>query len=166
MPKRESTLERLTGPIRRLLRPDRKGRAAGNGSEEPSVAARDGGWAELLSSDGHTRYGRGHLMIWPAEPQSGHGDSSPASQVRDEAVQPTGEGAPNLRGELRSFVPDAAQAPAPGDRLSIRPERGESEMYSVVVRAYTPASNGGGGVVALDWPDDELPASLRELGGH
>ena len=56
-----------------------------------------------------------------------------------------------------------AGPPVRGDSLAVRPEN-ESDMYPVVVQAYDGTS--GQHVVHLDWPDEQLPAALRELGGN
>lgn len=130
-------------------------------AEEP-VAPRDAGWVELWSSDGDRRYGRGHLMLWPAEPVAAtNGDAADADVAKD-AAQPVGEGGPNLRAELRSFTFDG-EPPAVGDSLSVRPEK-EQDSYNVLITEVEASEPNGR--VALDWPDDRLPSALSELGGH
>ena len=151
---------RLVARLRTMGRPWRPAAKATPGSDEPRIAPRDAGWAELLTADGRTRMGRGHLMIWASDPRR-HG-GGPADVDKDAGVA-LGGAAPPLRGELRSFTVDAGP-PVPGDSLVVRPER-EGESYPVAVSAYE-AKQDGHHVVHLDWPDAELPASLRELGGH
>lgn len=110
------------------------------GTGQPDVAPQDAGWVELLSVDTQTRYGRGHLFIWHV-------------QKADDA----------MKAELRSFTLDSAE-PAAYDRLAVRPER-EAEMYPVIVAGFAPVE-GEAAIVGLIWPDIEMPASLRELGGE
>ena len=110
------------------------------GTGQPDVAPQDAGWVELLSVDTQVRYGRGHLFIWLV-------------QSEDDP----------MKAELRSFTPDTSQ-PAKDDRLAIRPEQ-EMEMYPVIVSGYAPVE-GEVAIVGLIWPDIEMPASLRELGGE
>lgn len=132
-------------------------------AEGEAVAPRDAGWVELWSSDGDRRYGRGHLMLWPAEPTAAaNGDEADADIAKD-AAQPLGEdGGPNLRAEMRSFTFDG-EPPAAGDSLMVRPEK-EQDSYRVVVTDVEVSEPNG--VVVLDWPDDRLPSSLSELGGY
>jgi len=113
------------------------------GTGQPDIAPQDAGWVELLSVDTQTRYGRGHLFIWQV-------------QKEDDPMM----------AELRSFTPDADDAPEPAthDRLAIRPEQ-EMEMYPVIVTGYAPVEDEAA-IVGLIWPDIEMPASLRELGGE
>ncbi len=154
---------RLGTRVRSLVRPRRAATATTPEGDEQHIAPRDGGWAELFTADGRTRMGRGHLMIWPsvASAQNGSVSAGPADVDKDAGVA-LGGSAPSLKGELRSFTVDAGQ-PVPGDSLAVRPEQ-EPDSYPVVVTAYD--SRDEGHVVHLDWPDAELPASLRELGGH
>ncbi len=56
------------------------------------------------------------------------------------------------------------QAPGDYDYLAVRPEK-EMEMYPVVVTGHTPVE-GDMAIVGLIWPDTELPAALREVGGE
>ena len=130
------------------------------------VASRDAGWAELLSADGHTRLGRGHLMVWAAEAGVVADPAAPASDasVEEDAVQPLGDSAPDLHAELRSFAPES-DLPSVGLDCLVAPE-GEEGRYSVIVREVNAGEPGEKSVIALDWPDDELPATLRELGGY
>lgn len=110
-----------------------------DGTGQPDIAPRDAGWVELVSADMSTRYGRGHLYLWQIE--------------QTDQLQ---------RAELRSFVKDVTE-PAPNDRLAVRPEL-EQEVYPVIVTAYDPGSEES--IVGLVWPDTELPAALREVGGE
>ncbi|MCK9485712.1 MAG: hypothetical protein M0R73_03275 [Dehalococcoidia bacterium] len=157
---------RLWAQLKTRVRRPWQAAARGGGSASSGVAPRDAGWAELLTSNGQTRMGRGHLMIWPTDsPHPGLGerdrdDSGPARVGTDSGL-PVGGDAPHLRGELRSFTVDAGP-PVRGDTLVVRPEN-ETDMYSVVVERYDGAR--GQNVVHLDWPDERLPAALRELGG-
>lgn len=135
--------------------------AYAHADDEP-VAPRDGGWAELWSTEGDRRYGRGHLMLWPAEPTAAtNGDEADADVAKDAAL-PLGDGGPNLRAELRSFTFDG-EPPTSGASLMVRPEK-EQDSYAVRVSEVEVAEPNG--VVTLDWPDDRLPASLSELGGY
>ncbi|MCK9496096.1 MAG: hypothetical protein M0R75_11465 [Dehalococcoidia bacterium] len=128
-------------------------------AEDEAVAPRDGGWVELWSTDGERRYGRGHLMLWPAETATG---GSAVAELDKDAAQPVGEGAPNLRAELRGFTFDG-NPPDIGADLMVRPEK-EQDSYAVrVTDVETEEPNGR---VGIDWPDDRLPAALSELGGH
>lgn len=112
----------------------------GEGTGQLDVAPRDAAWVELVSADTKTRYGRGHLYLWHVK-------------TEDDL----------MRAELRSFAPhEGGEAPAKGDCLAVRPEQ-EMELYPVVVAEYGPGSEN---IVALIWPDTELPASLREVGGN
>ncbi len=132
------------------------------GAQEPA-APRDGGWVELWDIHGDRRYGRGHLMLWPAEPTSLPGGEVVDAEVAKDAAQPLGADTPNLKAELRGFTFDGAP-PAVGDALLVRPEQ-EQDAYVVLVLDVDSAEEKGGRI-ALDWPDDRLPASLSELGGH
>lgn len=160
--------------IRNLVRPQRPAlatEAAGGWGRAPeneqdastAIAPRDGGWAELMTADGRTRMGRGHLMLWPARPATDvdDGESGPAMVDKDAGMALGGD-APPLAAELRSFAIDAGP-PIAGDSLAVRPES-EFDLYPVTVRAFD--RKGDHPVVYLDWPDEELPASLRELGGN
>ncbi len=89
-------------------------------ADDEAIATRDAGWVELWSSDGERRYGRGHLMLWPAEPATG--DAAGNTEVVEDAAQPVGEGGPNLHAELRGFTFDG-DPPAVGDALMVRPEK-------------------------------------------
>ncbi len=129
-------------------------------AEDDPVAARDGGWVELWSTDGERHYGRGHLMLWSAEPAVGEPVGN--VEVDEDAAQPVGEGGPNLRAELRGFTFDG-DPPEVGAALLVRPEK-EQESYSVSVREVE--HDEPNGRIGLDWPDDRLPASLSELGGY
>lgn len=129
-------------------------------AEDETAAARDGGWAELWSTDGEHHYGRGHLMLWSAEPAAG--ETAGNVEVHQDAAQPVGEGGPNLRAELRGFTFDG-DPPGIGAKLLVRPEK-EQESYSVCVLDIE--HDEPNGRVSLDWPDERLPASLSELGGY
>jgi hypothetical protein len=129
-------------------------------AEDEPVAARDAGWVELWSADGERHYGRGHLMLWSAEPAEG--ETAGNVEVDNDAAQPVGEGGPNLRAELRGFTFDG-DPPGIGAALLVRPET-EQESYSVCVLGIEHEEPNGR--ISLDWPDDRLPASLSELGGY
>lgn len=158
---------RLLGRLKALARPQRGvDPKDGKGSASAYIAPRDAGWAELMTADGLTRMGRGHLLIWPTDstrPALGEAaqETSGPAKVEKDAGLAVGGDAPHLRGELRSFTVDAGP-PVRGDSLVVRPEN-ESGMYPVVVQSYD--STRGQHVVQLDWPDEHLPAALRELGG-
>ena len=156
MPRPGRWIDRLKG----WVRPRRCAAATSEGGDPVTIAPRDAGWAELFTADGRTRMGRGHLMIWPGHQHGEPAGDGPARVVKD-AAMPLGGDAPPLRGELRSFTIDAGP-PVPGDSLAVRPEN-ESQMYPVVVHSF---DDQGQQVVSLDWPDEQLPAALRELGGN
>lgn len=111
------------------------------GADQPQIAPQDAGWADLVSQDGQTKYGRGHLMIWP--------------------VPPDGATDNRLRAELQSFTVEAE--PPIHTVLAIRPEK-DPDTYPATSRTFEVLEHGA--VVGLFWDDDELPASLRELGGN
>ena len=148
----------LRTSLRVILRPSVTAHAF---SADEAVATRDAGWVELWSTDGDRRYGRGHLMLWPGGPDSDSAVSH-GTEVREDAAQPVDEGGPSLRAELRGFTFDG-DPPTVGDSLLIRPEK-EQDSYSVLVLEVEHAEPNGR--IALDWPDDRLPAALAELGGH
>lgn len=105
-------------------------------------ASQDAGWAQLSSPDGKRDLGRGRLRVWYEAPGSANG-------VR--------------HAQLSSYTPGTTE-PHRGGTVAIAPES-ESERYIAKVTEYDPTASGES-VVVLDWPDDELPASLRELGGE
>lgn len=105
-------------------------------------ASQDAGWAQVSSPDGQRDLGRGRLRVWYEAPGSVNG-------VR--------------HAQLSSYTPGTTE-PHRGDTVAIAPEL-ESERYIAKVMEYAPSVSGES-VVVLDWPDDELPASLRELGGE
>ena len=147
---------------RLIWRPKRTGSAHAEGAAR--VAARDAGWAELLSMDGTRHLGRGHLMIFSSDPGDA-GDGTVELEVDEMAAQPLGSDGPNLRAELRSFSPGVEPVEA-GQELLVRPEH-QQESFPVRVGSVTAPSEGEmHGLVELDWPDDELPTSLTELGGY
>ena len=150
---------RLFRRLKSIVSPRRRAVAAEAG-DPTTIAPRDAGWAELFTADGATRMGRGHLMIWPGHHHDEASDDGPPRVAKDAGL-PLGGDAPPLRGELRSFVVDAGP-PVPGDSLAVRPEN-ESQLYPVLVQSY---DTQGQPVVRLDWPDEQLPAALRELGGN
>jgi hypothetical protein len=131
-------------------------------SEDEAVATRDAGWVELWSTDGDRRYGRGHLMLWPAEPASDASTLASGTAVHEDSAQPVDDSGPSLHAELRGFTFDG-EPPAVGDSLTVRPEK-EQDSYSVCVIEVEHAEPNGR--IALDWPDDRLPAALAELGGY
>ena len=65
--------------------------------------------------------------------------------------------------QLSSYTPGSVE-PRRGDMVAVRSET-ESEQYIATITEYTAVPEGGG-VVVLDWPNNEMPASLRELGGE
>lgn len=119
-------------------------RTSGTDRSTPDAAnaAQDAGWARLTSQDGTLDLGRGRLSVWYEPPGSANG-------VR--------------HAQLSSYTPGAIEARR-GDMVSVVPEA-EAEGYVAKITEYQPVP-GGGGVIVLDWPNDELPASLRELGGE
>ena len=130
-------------------------------SEDEPVAPRDGGWVELWDSEGDRRYGRGHLMLWPADPSVPANGEEANAEVAKDAAQPVGDEGPNLRAELRGFTFDG-EPPSIGDSLMVRPEK-EQDSYAVLVTGVETTEPNGR--VEIDWPDDRLPAALSELGG-
>lgn len=110
-------------------------------ADDRGNASQDAGWARLSSTDGSLDMGRGRLRIWFEAPGTEGG-------VR--------------HAQLSSYQPGAIE-PRRGDTVSICPEN-EAETYIASVMEYNPVPSGES-VVVLDWPNDELPASLRELGG-
>lgn len=149
----------LRKSFREMLRPSVTAHAF---SDDEAVATRDAGWVELWSADGDRRYGRGHLMVWPGEPSPDASAASGGTEVHEDSAQPVDESGPALRAELRGFTFDGAP-PTVGDSLLIRPEK-EQASYTVCVLEVEHAEPNGR--IALDWPDDRLPASLEELGGY
>lgn len=111
-------------------------------ADDRDHASQMAGWAKVSSPDGRLDLGRGRLRLWFEAPGSKDG-------VR--------------HAQLSSYSPGAIE-PRRGDTVAICPE-GESETYIATITEYEPLP-GGEGVVILDWPNDELPASLRELGGE
>ncbi len=105
-------------------------------------ASQDAGWARLSSPDGRVDLGRGRLHVWYEAPGSANG-------VR--------------HAQVKSYTPGPTEVHR-GDTIAISPEA-ESEQYLAKVMEYQPVQSGES-VLVLDWPDDELPASLRELGGE
>lgn len=111
------------------------------GEDQPQIAPRDAGWADLVSADGLTRYGRGRLVIW--------------------AKPPNHEGDDRLRAELQSFTVDVE--PPVDAALAVRPEK-DPDTYPTTSRSFEAHEHGA--VVGLFWDEGRLPASLRELGGN
>lgn len=111
-------------------------------ADDRQNASQDAGWARLSSTDGSVDMGRGRLRVWFEAPGWERG-------VR--------------HAQLSSYQPGAVE-PRRGDTVAICPES-EAEMYIASIADYNPVP-GGESVVVLDWPSDELPASLRELGGN
>ena len=97
--------------------------------------------ADLVSQDGLTRYGRGRLLIW----------AKPPNRADDN----------RLRAELQTFVVEVE--PPMDTALAVRPEK-DPDTYPTTSRSFDAHEHGA--VVGLFWDDDELPASLRELGGN
>ncbi len=111
-------------------------------ADDSTNASQDAGWAKLTNPDGTVDLGRGRLRVWFEAPGSKHG-------VR--------------HAQLSSFTPGPTE-PRRGETVAICPEK-DSEKYIATITEYDPMP-AGEGVVVLDWPNDELPASLRELGGE
>lgn len=66
-----------------------------------------------------------------------------------------------LRAELQSFTVEVE--PPVAAALAVRPEK-DPDTYAVATHSYETLDHGA--VVGLYWDDEELPASLRELGGN
>jgi hypothetical protein len=110
-------------------------------ADDRENASQDGGWVKMSSPDGRLDLGRGRLRLWFEAPGSPGG-------VR--------------HAQISSYTPGAIE-PRRGDTVAILPEN-ESEQYIASITEYNPVPSGDS-VVILDWPNDEMPASLRELGG-
>jgi hypothetical protein len=147
------TLGLLRNTLRRTADaiPGGMARGLGRGEAAPPLESRDAhdpvevphgdaGWAQLLDTEGQAPRGRGRLML------------------SSEAAGP--DGARTFEANVESFVPGEAPI-TPGDRLLLLIEM-SNEQYPVTVRSIDP----GGTAVALSWGADELPATLRELGGN
>ena len=104
-----------------------------------TVAHGNAGWVQLLDIEGQRPRGRGRLML------------------RSEGANT--EGAQTFEASVESFVPGDAPV-APGDHVLLLIETA-NEQYPVTVRAI----EAEGSVVSVSWNADELPATLRELGG-
>ena len=102
---------------------------------------RDAGWVRVLDADGQRPRGRGRLML---RSEDAHPDGTPAFEAR-----------------LESFVPAEDPALGAGDHVLLLVET-SNEHYPVTVRAI----EAEGSAVSVSWPGDELPATLRELGGN
>ncbi len=126
-----------------------------------ATASRDAGWAELWSKDGEACLGRGHLILWADASQIGRVADAP---VDSDSAQPVGGGVADLRAELRSFTPEK-EMPAAGESYLVIPEH-DSQRYPVDVTEVSDEDGNGKAILALDWPDDQLPTALSELGGH
>lgn len=111
-------------------------------ADDAENAAQDAGWAHMYSPDGQVDLGRGRLRMWFEAPGSKNG-------VR--------------HAQLSSYTPGSVE-PRRGDTVAVRPET-ESEQYIATITEYTAVPEGES-VVVLDWPNNEMPASLRELGGE
>ena len=111
-------------------------------ADDSTNASQDAGWAKLSSPDGNVDLGRGRLRIWFEAPGSKDG-------VR--------------HAQMDSFTPGPTE-PRRGDTVAISPEK-DAEGYIATITEYN-AVPSGESVVVFDWPHDELPASLRELGGE
>lgn len=101
---------------------------------------RDAGWVRVLHVEGQRLRGRGRLMM------------------RREPASPGG--APACDAWLESFVPAEEPTLAAGDQVLLLVET-SNEHYPVTVKTI----EAGGSVVSIHWTADELPATLRELGG-
>lgn len=100
---------------------------------------RDAGWATILDAEGDRLRGRGRLVLrrWGAHP----------------------DGTPSFEARLDSFLPAAATPIRAGDAVLLHIEA-SNEQYPVTVH-----TTGVGSTISVSWPGDELPATLRELGG-
>lgn len=101
---------------------------------------RDAGWVQALDVQDQRPRGRGRLML------------------RRKGARP--DGAPRFEAWIESFVQPDGPALASGDHVSLLVET-SNERFPVTVRAI----EAEGSVVSVHWTDDELPATLRELGG-
>lgn len=131
------------------------------GEAAEATAPRDAGWAELWSKDGESCLGRGHLILWADANHIGKVVDAP---VDSDSVQPVGESVADLRAEMRSFTPEK-EMPGAGESYLVIPEH-DAQRYPVDVTEVSGEDGNGKAILALDWPDDQLPTVLSELGGH
>ncbi|MDA1010390.1 MAG: hypothetical protein O2888_02830, partial [Chloroflexi bacterium] len=124
-------------------------------------ASRDAGWAELWSQDGSQCLGRGHLILWADANHIGEVVDAP---VDPDAAQPVGEDAADLRAELRSFTPEG-EMPATGESYLVMSEH-DPQRYPVELTEVIGEDEHGKAILELNWPNDQLPTVLSELGGH
>ena len=101
---------------------------------------RNAGWVQVLDADAERLRGRGRLML---RGKDAHPDGTPAFEAR-----------------LESFVPAEEPALGTGDPVRLFVET-SNEHYPVTVRSI----EAEGSAVSVSWPGDELPATLREIGG-
>jgi hypothetical protein len=108
----------------------------------PPVALRDAGWVQLQGLDAMRPLGRGLLFVWTAESRPGQ--------------------AGRIFGRVESFTATGT-SPLPGDDVIVlvehASERSPARVSRVEVRANRTA-------VWLEWSDNSLPVTLRELGGY
>lgn len=109
-------------------------------ADPPQTGNRDAGWARVLRLEDQRLLGRGRLMM------------------RLEHTRP--DGAPSYAAWLESFGPSEEPQFTAGDRVLLLIET-SNEHYPVTVQAM----EAQGSVVSMRWTADELPATLRELGG-
>jgi hypothetical protein len=109
-------------------------------SRRGALGHRDAGWVQVFDvQDGRAR-GRGRLLL---------------RRIGARPDQPA-----RFEGRIESFVPADEPALADGDHVSLLMET-SSEQYPVTVQAI----EAEGSVVTVLWTGEELPATLRELGG-
>ena len=111
------------------------------GMEDPrELGHGDAGWVQVLDVEGQRVRGRGRLTL------------------RSEGIR--ANGVPAFDAQLESFVPADGPALAVGDVLLLA--ENANEYYPATVRAI----DAEGSVISADWMAEELPATLRELGGE
>jgi len=104
------------------------------------LGQRDAGWVQLLDIEGQRLRGRGRLMLH-------------SERTRD-------DGSRRLHAQVESFVPVDELPLKAGDQVLLLIETA-NEQYPVTVQTIGAVDS----VVTIHWTADELPATLRELGG-